>query len=128
MGAALSLRGYIYTLQNFMSQTTHPSITYALPSLLNFIILIMIYVLVPNRKVRISHAAFGAATAVCLFWIIRNATYKTLYGALAALPIFLVWMYLVWAVVIFGAVVTAATDEYLRTRRASRIETKSEQK
>lgn len=137
MGAALSLRGYIYTLQNFMSQTTHPSITYALPGLLNFIILIMIYVLVPNRKVRISHAAFGAATAVCLFWIIRkifgllilsNATYKTLYGALAALPIFLVWMYLVWAVVIFGAVVTAATDEYLRTRRASRIETKSEQK
>ena len=104
---------------------------------LYFVILIMIYVLVPNRKVRVSHAAFGAATALVLFWLIRkifgllilsNATYKTLYGALAALPIFLVWMYLVWAVVIFGAVVTAAIDEYLRTGRTGQIETKSEQK
>ena len=59
--------------------------------------------------------------------ILSNATYKTLYGALAALPIFLVWMYLVWAVVIFGAVVTAAIDEYQRLKRTA-TETKLEQK
>jgi len=41
-----------------------------------------------------------------------TATYKTLYGALATLPIFLIWMYLAWAVVIFGAVFTAALEEY----------------
>ena len=44
--------------------------------------------------------------------VIENATYKTLYGALAALPVFLIWMYLAWSVVIFGAVVTAALEEY----------------
>ena len=56
-----------------------------------------------------------------LFWILRkifafavigSGTYKTLYGAMAALPIFLVWMYLAWGVVIFGAVFTAALGEY----------------
>ena len=41
-----------------------------------------------------------------------NSTYSTLYGALAIIPIFLIWMYLSWAVVLFGAVVTAAMDEY----------------
>lgn len=137
MGAAMSLRGYMYTLQNLMSSTASPSIAYALPGLLNFFILVMIYVLVPNRKVKFTHAAFGAATAVGLFWVIRkifsllilsNATYKTLYGALAVIPMFLIWMYLVWAAVIFGAVVTAAIDEYLRTKALNRTETKSEQK
>lgn len=67
------------------------------------------------------NAFFGALVAIILFWLLRKgftsaitmtATYKTLYGALATLPIFLIWMYLAWAVVIFGAVFTAALEEY----------------
>ena len=66
-------------------------------------------------------AFFGALVAIILFWLLRKGftsaitmttTYKTLYGALATLPIFLIWMYLAWAVVIFGAVFTAALEEY----------------
>lgn len=44
--------------------------------------------------------------------ISASATYKTLYGAMATLPILLIWIYCSWAVVIFGAVVTAAIGEY----------------
>lgn len=44
--------------------------------------------------------------------MVKAAAYKTLYGALATLPVFLIWMYLAWSVVIFGAVVTAALEEY----------------
>jgi membrane protein len=44
--------------------------------------------------------------------MLKHNTYKTLYGAVAAIPLTLVWMYLYWAVVIFGAVVTSALDEY----------------
>ena len=44
--------------------------------------------------------------------MIKAATYKTLYGALATLPVFLIWMYLAWSVVIFGAVVTASLEEF----------------
>lgn len=126
LGSALSLRGYAYTLQKIMPESSYPILASLLPALITFIILVMIYVLVPNRKVRISRAAIGALTAVFLFWVLRNifgllvlqnATYKTLYGALAALPIFLVWMYLAWAVVIFGAVVTAALGEYSHEKK-----------
>ena len=128
LGAAWSLRGYLYTLQTYVDNVSFPAITNMLPAFLNFIILVMIYILVPNRKVNILHASIGAITSVMLFWIMRkffglmilsNATYKTLYGALAALPIFLVWMYLVWAVVIFGAVVTAAIDEYKKIKSST---------
>lgn len=78
--------------------------------------LMLVYVLVPNKKVRLDSALAGAAVAVVLFWFLRqgfalavlnNATYKTLYAAMAVIPVFLIWMYLSWAVVIFGAVVTA---------------------
>ena len=44
--------------------------------------------------------------------MLKNNVYKTLYGAVAVVPLMLVWMYLYWAAVIFGAVVTAAIQEY----------------
>src|SRR5207247_11353716 len=35
------------------------------------------------------------------------ASYQTVYGAVAAIPIFLLWMYLSWMAVLLGAVVAA---------------------
>ncbi len=123
LGAAFSLRGYLFTLQSLMPEEISNSMYFSqmLPGLITMLVLIMVYVLVPNKKVKISNALVGAFIAVLLFWalrkgfgilVIENATYKTLYGALAALPVFLIWMYLAWSVVIFGAVVTAALEEY----------------
>lgn len=123
LGAAFSLRSYLFTLQNLMSEGIGKSMYFSqmIPSLITMLVLVMVYVLVPNKKVKISNAFVGAFIAVLLFGVLRksfgilvieNATYKTLYGALAALPVFLIWMYLAWSVVIFGAVVTAALEEY----------------
>ena len=119
LGAAFSLRGYLFTLQKIMPETMDNNslwISTMLPALMTLLLLMLVYILVPNKKVRIINAFAGAFTAVILFSLLRrgfsiaitmSATYKTLYGALATLPVFLVWMYLAWAVVIFGAVVTA---------------------
>lgn len=123
LGAAFSLRSYLFTLQNLMPEGIGKSMYFSqmIPSLITMLVLVMVYVLVPNKKVKISNAFVGAFIAVLLFGVLRksfgilvieNATYKTLYGALAALPVFLIWMYLAWSVVIFGAVVTAALEEY----------------
>lgn len=123
LGTAFSMRGYLYTLQNFMPDTlVHSSfILSLLPPLMTLLTLILVYVLVPNKKVHILSAAVGAAVAVLIFSVLRrsfafviltSATYKTIYGALATIPVFLIWMYLAWAVVILGAVVTAALDEF----------------
>lgn len=127
LGAAFSLRSYLFTLQKFMPEdlaNASFALSDLLPSMITMLVLIMVYVLVPNKKVKISNAVIGAVVAVVLFWFLRKgfgllilqgAAYKTIYGALATLPIFLIWMYLAWAVVIFGAVVTAALEEFQLT-------------
>lgn len=124
LGTAFSLRGYLFTLQKFMPEdlaNTQLLLSKLLPSLITMFLLVLVYVLVPNKKVKISSAVVGSFVAVILFSVLRRgfgyfmvkaATYKTLYGALATLPVFLIWMYLAWSVVIFGAVVTAALEEY----------------
>ncbi len=124
LGTAFSLKSYLFTLQKFMPDdiVTSPFfLSGLLPTLITMLTLFMVYVLVPNKKVKFTNAVIGSITAVILFWflrkgfgliILKSATYKTIYGALATLPIFLIWMYLAWAVVIFGAVVTAALEEF----------------
>ena len=75
-----------------------------------------LYLALPNVKVAFRHAATGGVLAALLFEAlkygfgvyIRNfAAYDAIYGALSALPVFLIWTYLSWAVILFGAVVTA---------------------
>lgn len=124
LGTAFSMRGYLYTLQKFMNadgETSRLFFSYMIPPIMTVATLMLVYILVPNKKVSFIHAFFGAIVAVVLFWFLRmgfgsfvmsNTTYSTLYGALAIIPVFLIWMYLSWAVVLFGAVVTAALDEY----------------
>jgi len=45
-------------------------------------------------------------------FIARAPTYEVIYGALAALPIFLVWLYISWLVILIGAEVTQALRGY----------------
>ena len=122
LGTGLSLRGMVAFHKIFASlPEAQIWLGKILPSLITCLCLIGVYVFIPNKKVSVSSALVGAVTAMILFMILRqgfalfmlkNNTYKTLYGAVAAVPLTLVWMYLYWAVVIFGAVVTASLDEY----------------
>jgi membrane protein len=81
----------------------------------------MIYALIPNCSVRWRDALVGgivAAFAIELLklgfglYIARISSYQTVYGALAAIPIFLLWMYICWAAILFGAVVAAAVPQW----------------
>lgn len=122
LGTAFSLRGYVAF--NMVLQSV-PEIQLflgsVLPFILTWIVLTGVYIFVPNKKVSFINALMGAFVAMFLFWILKNGfsffmlknnVYKTLYGAVAVVPLMLIWMYLYWAAVIFGAVVTAAIQEY----------------
>ena len=122
-GVGFSLRGYFYTLQKFMPESmgTDYFLSTMLPNLLTLGSLMVVYILVPNKKVKFIHAFVGAVLASIAFFIMRkffgtfiasSVAYTTLYGALAAIPVLLVWLYFTWAVVIFGAAITAALGEY----------------
>lgn len=129
LGTALSLRGYVYTLQKFMPESIISSQFYLstlIPALFTILALVLLYALVPNRKVRLSHALIGAVSAMLMFYIMRkffglvisaSATYQTLYGAMATIPVLLVWIYCSWVVVLFGAVVTASISEFQNEQR-----------
>ncbi len=77
----------------------------------------LLYVAVPNRHVAWRDAFWGALAAAIAFEVAKRVfglfirqfpTYALIYGALAALPLFLVWIYVTWMITLVGAVLTAA--------------------
>ena len=77
----------------------------------------LLYVSVPNKLVDWRDAAWGGLLAAVAFEIAKRAfaiyvtkfpTYTVVYGAVAAVPIFLVWIYLFWMITLVGALVAAA--------------------
>lgn len=137
-GAGFSMRGYFFALQKVMPQEFGGNYMMAfLPTLFTLLALIMVYILVPNKKVHFWNAFWGALCAVIGFYVMRkifgtfiasSAAYTTLYGALAAIPLLLVWLYFNWAVVIFGAAVTAALDEYKEEKNNAKSNNKPEKR
>lgn len=122
LGTAFSLKGYV-AFNNVLQSVPKLQVFMGsiLPFILTWLVLTGVYIFVPNKKVKFLNALTGALVAMFLFWVLKNGfalfmlknnVYKTLYGAVAAVPLMLVWMYLYWAAVIFGAVVTAAIQEY----------------
>ncbi|EPH7930317.1 YihY family inner membrane protein [Neisseria gonorrhoeae] len=76
-----------------------------------------LYRFVPNRFVPARQAFVGALiTALCLetarflfTWYMGNFDgYRSIYGAFAAMPFFLLWLNLLWTLVLGGAVLTSS--------------------
>jgi membrane protein len=63
--------------------------------------------------------AFEAAKRGFGFYVRRIPTYTAVYGAFAAAPMFLLWMYLSWFITLVGAMITSALPE-IRTGRFDR--------
>jgi membrane protein len=87
-----------------------------LPFLLELVAGTLLYCLIPNCAVRWRDGVLGAAVAAVVIEILKigfaiyigaMSFYQTVYGALAAIPIFLLWMYVTWNAVLLGAVVAA---------------------
>ena len=94
-------------------------ILFIAPYVFTFLAFILLYITVPNCKVKLKDAAIGAGISTILFEIIKHGftfyiahfpTYKLIYGALAAIPIFLLWLYLSWLVILFGALISYAVS------------------
>jgi membrane protein len=97
-----------------------------LPTLLLFVAIALSYYIIPYRRIRLHHALVGAAVAALLYDVLKWGfalyfklfpSYQTLYGAVSAIPLLLVWLYLVWCAVLLGAQISAAVPEWLALRR-----------
>jgi membrane protein len=83
--------------------------------------LVLLYGVVPARRVEWRHALAGGILAGVGFEIAKRAfalylsrvpTYTLIYGAFATIPIFLVWLYLSWLIALAGAIFTAMLPAY----------------
>lgn len=93
----------------------------ALPLLVTFAAATLAYLIVPNCPVRLRHAVLGGLFCAAAFevakwgfaqFVGRFASYQQIYGAVALIPVFLLWVYISWVVALLGASLTAALGAY----------------
>ncbi|KAB2900901.1 MAG: virulence factor BrkB family protein [Dokdonella sp.] len=134
MVAALAVSSYLFALPFIDAAQAQYSIKAhvlsALPWLIVFTALIAAYVVIPNRSVRLRYALVGALIAALLFegakrgfalYATQYASYQQIYGALAIVPIFILWIYLSWLIVLLGASITASLGAFEYRPRAQRL-------
>nr|WP_314954682.1 virulence factor BrkB family protein [uncultured Aggregatibacter sp.] len=106
------------------------------PFLSTWFIFTMIYMVVPNKKVSIKHSAAGALIAAVFFtlgkqafawYIVTFPSYQLIYGAMATLPIMLLWIQLSWTVVLLGAQLAAVLAE-VQSKKMMNLEQSEETK
>ena len=106
----------------------------ALVAITTWIAFAAVYVFMPNTRVRLLPGLVGGIVAgtawQAAFWLyttfqIGMSKYNAIYGTFAALPIFMVWLYVSWVIVLLGAQVSWAVQnvgrywEERRTEHAS---------
>ncbi|MGB0619883.1 MAG: YhjD/YihY/BrkB family envelope integrity protein [Myxococcota bacterium] len=100
-----------------------------LPVIVLFLGFTFLFWFFPNTKVRIRAAALGGLVSAILFsaaqtlyvdFQVGAATYETVFGALSAIPLILVWLYACWAVLLLGAEVAFAAQNLAFARREMR--------
>jgi len=122
-GSSIALSSYLINLSRFADDYTPGLSTLLLsvvPYLMSLLAFFILYLVVPNIKVRARHAVSGALLATVLFelskrgfamYVTHFPAYDTIYGALALVPILFVWVYLCWLVVLLGAELTALLQQ-----------------
>ncbi len=81
----------------------------------------LLYILVPNCFVYKRFALIGGIIAAFLFemakfgfgvYVRAMPSYEAIYGAIAVIPIFLLWIYLSWVILILGAHITYSLSNF----------------
>lgn len=124
LGASLSITAWLF---GSPSDDTLPMMAAALGflgTLFRFVMLVALFTLlyttmphrvVPFRKALAGGLLAGIAVAGLRFglhlYVADLKAYQSIYGALAAIPILLFWMYVVWTAVLAGAELTASLME-----------------
>ena len=84
----------------------------ATPMVIELLAFAAVFKVVPHRTVKWRHAFAGAALSVFLFECVKSGlalylgsfdSYQKIYGAIAFVPILMLWFFLGWSSILFGA-------------------------
>ncbi|MDT8281769.1 MAG: YihY/virulence factor BrkB family protein [Gammaproteobacteria bacterium] len=82
------------------------------PYLLTIVSFTVIYLLIPNTKVKLGSAVYGAVFSTIAWklvgklftaFIVNSTNYTAIYSGFAILIIFMIWIYMSWLIVLTGA-------------------------
>ena len=98
------------------------------PLLFSFLAFLFLYIVVPFTRVRWRSAVVGAVFA-SVFWELgknlfassvgHSVRYSTIYGSLAVIPIFLIWLYITWIIVLLGLEISFTHQHFAALVRSS---------
>ncbi len=111
MGMGFVITTYIEALPLISDVTASSPVLKFVPFLLSASIFTLIYVTVPNSLVPLKDAVMGGILVAIAFEfakysfadIMASSSFEVIYGAFAAVPLFLLWIYLSWTIVLIGA-------------------------
>jgi membrane protein len=96
------------------------------PYLIIWLALVFLYIFIPNTRVRFKSALVGGVLAGTVWQLaqwgyihfqVGVGKYNAIYGTLALLPVFMVWIYTSWLIVLFGVEVVYAHQNIRTFRR-----------
>lgn len=119
LGGVLVLFSFAFKLFSHFGRITTAPVWQALFMVLPYIITWLTFSVfnrvLPTCPVHTKDALKGGAITAALFelakivfagYLARYSTYQVIYGAVAVLPIFLIWLYVSWLIILFGALMT----------------------
>lgn len=130
IGLGLGVRAYLFAATNDWGGIESVGLGSILVGLLPFSIstigLTALYAVVPNCQVPFRHALIGGVFAAGTFTVARmvftavmaESSYALVYGAFAAVPLFLLWIYVTWIIVLAGAVLAHSISAFQTTEQA----------
>lgn len=119
IGAAFVFSSYVASLRMFndaMAGFSDERLLHLVSPILSFLALLFVYMVIPNARVRLRHAAVGSAVTAVLIelakfgfglYVTNFRSYELIYGAFAAVPLFLLWIYVSWMIILLGAEIIA---------------------
>ncbi len=125
LGTSLSISSYLFAKAQILNipgaVEANSLFLRVFPSLMEIIAFFLLYTIIPNTFVRWKHALAGATFTTIIFELLKLGFeyyvttfpfYQVLYGTLATVPIFLIWLYLTWAAALLGAEIVSTLPEY----------------
>lgn len=132
MGGAFAVSSYLASLKMIYDMVplagTQTFVLSLLPILMSGLAFSLAYVAIPNTRVPIRHGLLGGLVAAILFDLARRGmtlfvsmfpTYHLVYGAFAAVPIFLIWVLVSWNIMLLGAEIVQAMTSFKVDKKRS---------
>jgi len=132
MVAALAATSALFSIPSLAGIEAHgvsERLLRFLPHAVELVAFTAAYWLIPHRTVAFRFALAGGLLATTLFQglklalaiYLRSASFEQLYGALAIIPILLIWVYMSWLVILLGASLAASLASFRYQPKALRL-------